>query len=724
MSGRLAAKRAIRALALLALLAAVLAARPGDAGPHEAAEHWVGVRLASGLEDAATLEGQGFRQLPVPEGTEPRAYAAWLEAQPGVLEAWPDAAVRATAEPNDLFYRNNQQPYLEPIGAPAAWDVTTNAEEIIVAVLDTGIDLRHRDLARNLWQNFDDADNDGIDDDNNGCIDDRYGCRFLKRTPDRIRECGYTSDTPTGDVRDDHGTSLDDLGSHGTTVAGIIGARGNNHEGVAGVAWRVRLMTLKVLDCGPDGDSPTGEMSNVARAIDYARRMGADVINLSFASGPGNPNADTPELRQAIEDALDDGLIIVASAGNFGARGVGFPAAYAQYPNVVGVGASDPANDNAWWFKSSFGGGVDLAAPGLGIVSTVRSDLLSSKPYGKLQGGTSYAAPIVTGAFALVMARNPGLTMEEYLAIVLESASPPARAAHGGNWAGAGVLDIGAALARVPMTVSGDALRDWMAPPAGTPVRALIDGVECGAAETETMGGGARYSLRIAGEGEIAGCGAPGREVEIRVGDLPAAERLPWGAPNESLALADRALNGIEPPPGDTVVQELGEGWSQAAWLGPARSLPDAGDAFPAGWEAIAVWAPDGAGGGAFRVHYPGAPGSAQTLTALARYDAFWIYSGAGGAVSTPTPEPPPGRAVRLAEGWNAIVYTGEARAVADALSGIDGLYDQVLRYDNAEGRWSSWLPGAPPELNDFGGLYPFRVYWIHMTAPATLVME
>ena len=239
------------------------------------------------------------------------------------------------------------------------------------------------------------------------------------------------------------------------------------------------------------------------------------------------------------------------------------------------------------------------------------------------------------------------------------------------------------------------------------------------------MDGGARYSLRIAGEGEIAGCGAPGREVEIRVGGLPAAERLPWGAPNESLALADLAVNGIEPPPGDTIVQELGAGWSQAAWLGSTLSLPEGGDAaFPEGWEAIAVWEPDAAGGGAFRVHYPGAPGSAQTLTALARYDAFWIYSSAGGAVSAPTPEPPPGRAVRLAEGWNAIVYTGEARAVADALSGIDGLYDQVLRYDNAERRWSSWAPGAPPELNDFGGLYPFRVYWIHMTAPATLTME
>ena len=185
----------------------------------------------------------------------PEAYRAWLEEQPGVLSAVADAPVRATAGPNDLFYRGVQSPYLEPVGAPAGWDITTNAEAIVVAVLDTGIDLSHEDLAPNLWQNLNDADNDGVDDDNNGCIDDRYGCRFINLTPKRTRECGYDSSTPTGDVWDDHGSpdepdGLPYYGSHGTAVAGIIGARGNNSVGIAGVAWRVRLMTLKVLDCG------------------------------------------------------------------------------------------------------------------------------------------------------------------------------------------------------------------------------------------------------------------------------------------------------------------------------------------------------------------------------------------------------------------------------------------------------------------------------------------
>ena len=717
-------KHTIRVAAALALLTVILAAQPGSAPLEPAADQWVSVRIAGGLEGDASLEARGYRQLPVPEGTTAAAYSAWLEQQPGILSASPDAIVSAAAGPNDIYYRA-QQLYLDPIGAPVGWDITTDAEEIVVAVLDTGTDLRHRDLIRNLWQNPNDADNDGIDDDNNGCIDDRYGCRFLNLTPNRIRECGYTSGTPNGDVRDDHG-SAETLGSHGTSVAGIIGARGNNHTGITGVAWRVRLMTLKVLDCGPGGGTPIGEMSNVARAIDYARRMGADIINLSLASGPGDPNADIPELRQAIEDALAEGLIIVAAAGNHGARGVGFPAAYAQYPNVIGVGASDPSNNNTWADYSSYGGGVDVAAPGgvdeARVVSTVRSDLISN-PYGHLPPATSYAAPIVTGLFALAMARNPGLSMEEYIAIVQESATPPAPAPHGGNWAGAGVINIRAALERVPMTLSGPVLQDWVRPPAGTPVLALVDGVECGATETETLNGAAYYSLRIAGENEIAGCGAVGREVEIRIGDLPAPELLPWGAANEAIALEEFSLNGIELPPGVVVVQELGEGWSQAAYLRPTASLPEAASGFPADWTAVAVWDAHAGDGGAILLYYPEAPDQAQTLTELAQYDAFWVYS-EGGAIAAPTPESLPLREVALAAGWNAVVYTGQPRSVADALADIDGLYDQVLRYDNATGLWSSYLPGSAPQLNDFGGLYPFRVYWIRMTAPGTLVME
>mgnify|MGYP002031220964 CR=1 FL=1 len=711
----------MRILASLALLIAIFTLNPGEPPQEAVAEHWVSVKLAGGLEAPASLEERGYRQLPVPEGTTPEAYSAWLEGQPGILRASPDGLVIAAASPNDTYY-HAQELYLGPLGVSAAWNITNDAEEIVVAVLDTGIDTRHRDLVRNLWQNPADADNDGVDDDNNGCIDDRYGCRFLNVTPRRMAECGYTSSTPTGAIRDDNGT-IENLGSHGTAVAGIIGARGNNHVGITGMAWRVSLMTLKVLDCGPNGDAPTGEMSNVARAIDYARRMGADIINISFASGPGDPNADIPELREAIEDALNEGLIIVAAAGNYGARGVGFPAAYAQYPNVIGVGASDPTSDNGWAPYSSYGGGVDLAAPGTGIVGTIRSDLLTP-PYGYLGPGTSSAAPLVTGAFALAMARNPGLPMQEYIAILEESASPATPAEHGGNWAGAGMVNVGAALELIPMTLSGQALREWVRPPAGTPIQALINGVECGSTKTAVAEGKSLYSLRIAGEKEIAGCGAPGREVEIKIGTLWTENLLPWGSSNENLLFENYELNGLESLPESVVVQEMGHGWSIAAHLGPTLPLPEAAEAFPEGWTAISIWDPKaGGGGGDFLLYVPEAPDAAQTLTKLSQYDAFWIY-GDSGAVSNPKPERPAGREVTLTAGWNAIVYTGEAQAVAEALTSIEGLYDQVFRYNSATGLWSSYLPDSAPQLNDFGGLYPYQVYWIRMNQSGTLVME
>ena len=716
--------RAIRVLTFLAALAALLAAAPAGSAPEPAAEHWVAVRLqgdvAASMAAPTSLAARGYRLLPVPAGMAPDAYRAWLEDQPGVVSITPDAPVSAARAPNDIFYEGAQGPYLEPIGAPGGWDITTDAEAVIVAVLDTGVDLEHEDLAPNLWENPNDDDDDGIDDDNNGCIDDRYGCRFINLTPKRIRGCGYTSGTPTGDVRDDHGT-VANLGSHGTTVAGIIGARGNNHLGITGVAWKVQLMTLKVLDCGPGGDNPGGEMANVAQAIDYARRMGADIINMSLVSEPGDPTADIPILREAIEEALAEGVIIVAAAGNHAGGGVGFPAAYAQYENVIGVGASDTANGNGWAPYSSYGGGVDLAAPGNAIVSTIRSDLGVFPAYALLINGTSHATPFVTGLFALLMARNPALSMEEYIAIAQEAASPPTPAPHEGNWAGAGVIDIKAALERVPMTVSGTALHDWATPPEGTLVRAHIDGVECGAAATS--GPDARYSLRIASASEIEGCGARGREVALSVGGQSVEPPLLWAAPNERLVIEDLETHALMPPPGETVVQELGAGWSLAAHLGSTAPLREAAADLPARWSLITVWDARAGESGAWLHFRRNAPAYAHTLSRLDQYDAFWVHT-EGGSVSAPNPEPPAGREVALVEGWNVFVYTGASRPVADALAGLAGRYDQVLRYDNAARLWRSWLPDAPPRLNGFAGLFPFQVYWIHMTAAGVLTLE
>ena len=126
----------------------------------------------------------------------------------------------------------------------------------------------------------------------------------------RATGCGYSDSARTGAVRDDHGTPGSSDHSHGSLVAGAIAAAGNNGKGIAGVAWNVRIMTVKVLDCGPLGSAPRGEMTNVAAGIDYARRMGARVINLSLTSEPGDPAADiaalpVPDIGRELRFVMD-----------------------------------------------------------------------------------------------------------------------------------------------------------------------------------------------------------------------------------------------------------------------------------------------------------------------------------------------------------------------------------------------------------------------------------
>ena len=713
-----------RATALTIVLSfALLAAGTAAAGPPQPApEAWVSVRLsepghARSVTEDASLEELGYRTLPVPTGMTQEAFIAWLREQPGVESPRPDATVTAAALPDDPFYPSAQSGYLETIGAPGGWDLATGSDTIVVAVLDSGIDLAHPDLGGQLWQNPLDADGDGIDDDGNGCIDDRYGCRFIQLSPQRQAECGYADSIPTGAVQDDNGGANH---SHGTIVASIVGAAGNNATGITGVAWNVRLMTVKVLDCGTSlgAGRPSGDMSQVARGIDYARRMGADVINLSLASTPGDPAADLPELRDAIAAAEAAGIIIVAAAGNHGADGPGLPAAYTEYENVVGVGAS---NGLEWATYSAYGDGVDYAAPGSDIAGATRTDL-GGTPYGS-DTGTSYATPLVTGMFALLKSRNSRMTMEDYLAIAAAAATPAPAAPHGGNWAGHGIANIAGALARVPMTVTGGALHDWMDVEPGTSVRAFIGAVECGTTQSEAFGPLARYAIRVLAAAEKAGCGAPGATVELRVGGAPAQPAFAWGAQNADLALINRDISSVSPPPGAIVVQTLGTGWSLATHLIDTGSMPGAVSYLPTNWTQIRRWnaAADG-GAGAMERYARTAPAYAQTYEIARQFDVFWV-DGASANIAQPNPNAPV-RSLGLQPGWNAFLYTGTSRSVEDALADVEGKYEQVLQYENGTGLWLAHIPGRTRALNDFGGLFTLEVYWVYMTEPGVLTMD
>lgn len=727
-----------RALCLFVLAIVAVLALPGARGSAQPADPPDGfvsvrVRLPAAVRAAGgpppTLQELGYRNLPIPRGLTAQQFVAILRLNPQIELAEAGTLVFAADTPNDPYYPASQSSYLASIGAPAGWDIATGSNTVIVAVLDSGTDLAHPDFAGRLWENSADRTANGVDDDGNGCVDDRYGCRFVNVTGERASACGYTGSV-SGDVQDDHGKPGSSTHSHGTIVAGIAGAAGNNGQGVAGVAWDVRIMTVKVLDCGTPSHlgNPSGDMANVAQGIDYARRMGANVINLSLASSPPNHQlADIAPLRAAIQAAQEAGVIIVAAAGNYGQDssdpGPGYPAAYTQYPNVIAVGASDNLNGNTWATYSSYGPAIDFAAPGNDIVSTVRSNLGLANPYGSDPRGTSFPAPIVAGTFALLMSRNSGLSAASYIDIARKSATAPVPAPHGGSWAGSGVINVGAALRRVPLTFDGAALHDWKDVPPGTEVRAVIDGQTCGSTTT-SAGLLALFDLRVKADGETPGCGAIGKAVEVLVAGLPTTPAVTWGPRNADLDLGTFDVSSVSPPPGPIVGQVIGSGWSNIAHFQAAGEVPAAVSYLPNPWEALYTWDPQGgeSGEGAYERYIRGAPAYVNQWSEVQPYQPFWVKAPAT-TIATPNPNPVSGRAIALSPGWNNFVYTGANRAVGDALGPLQGTYTLVLEYDNAGALWRAHIPAAPRYLNDFGALLKLHIYWIYMKEPATLTM-
>lgn len=252
--------------------------------------------------------------------------------------AQPLAAFAQT--PNDVKY--GSQWYLEQVDAPSAWDTTTGSSDVVVAVLDTGVDLDHPDLKGNIWVNDDEEGGNNVDDDGNGFVDDVYGWDFVQ-----------DDNAPTPSANGSEAAV-----SHGTLIAGLIGAKGNNKMGVAGVAWSVKIMSVRMLNASGSGDSATA-----ARAVDYAVANGADVINLSFAGD----NADKV-LRTAIQRAYNAGVVVVAAMGN-DSRDTDSVAVYpaclkdGDHDWVIGVASSDK-RDTPSTFSNYGNTCTDLTAPG------------------------------------------------------------------------------------------------------------------------------------------------------------------------------------------------------------------------------------------------------------------------------------------------------------------------------------------------------------------------
>ncbi len=300
-------------------------------------------------------------------------------------------ATPAAAAPNDAL--QDEQWAFAPsalFDLPAAWNLSQGAG-VVVAVVDSGMKLDHPDLAPNVWTNFGEIPGNGVDDDHNGYVDDVHGVDL-------------TTANANNDLHDGYG--------HGTHVSGTIAAAANG-RGVVGVAFRAKIMTVKVLD-----DAGGGTTGAVAEGIRYAAANGARVINLSLESA-----TDDPRMRAAVQAAADANALIVASAGNSGFNVDAKPVFPVSIPasNVVGVAATEPEDGRDLPEFSNYGRlTVSVAAPGVDVLSTSMSGGYEVK------SGTSMAAPHVAGVAALMAAVSPSLPAADLRALLLQHATPGA----------------------------------------------------------------------------------------------------------------------------------------------------------------------------------------------------------------------------------------------------------------------------------------------------------
>ncbi len=323
--------------------------------------------------------------------------ASDLELVEGVTQVHRDAALTAASVdehyPSQWGLENEgTSPESWPMSDDADIDATlawhrTRGAGVVVAVIDSGVDITHPDLDANIWHNSGEICGNAVDDDANGYVDDCDGWNFAAQVPD-----------------------VQDLNGHGTHVAGIIAAEANNGIGIAGVAYESKVMVLKIGD-----QTPT--LAAAIEAFAYAIDNGAHVINASWIIDEPNAGAI---LDPALDAAEAAGILVVAGAGNDGAdidTNPVYPAA-SPSPAVIAVGASD-AQDHPAAYSGYGAVGVDLFAPGEHIVST-----LPGGSYGAFSG-TSMAAPMVSGAAALLKAATPAATASEVKGALLDRSDGP-----------------------------------------------------------------------------------------------------------------------------------------------------------------------------------------------------------------------------------------------------------------------------------------------------------
>ncbi|OJI06304.1 hypothetical protein BK004_04020 [bacterium CG10_46_32] len=320
----------------------------------------------------------------------------------------------AAAVPNDTFYTKDQLSYFNQIHLPEAWDITIGSKDVIIAVIDAGVDTDHPDIIGNIWLNRGEKPLNGIDDDGNGYVDDFNGWDFLENTSDPHPKFG-------------NGYTFGGA-NHGTVVAGVAASVSNNSEGLAGVCWNCKIMALRALDANGEGDT-----KHIAVAIDYAIANGADIINMSFVGA-----ATDLALSEAVARAYQAGVVLVAAVGNDADNSefvVGDLDFRPLYPvcldgglgmnHVLGVGSVDSNNTKSIFSNYGFSC-IDINTPGNGIAAPQLYDPSRGTDFeNKYRGGwqgTSVAAPIASGVAGLMKSINPKLSNNQIISIIRDTA--------------------------------------------------------------------------------------------------------------------------------------------------------------------------------------------------------------------------------------------------------------------------------------------------------------
>lgn len=366
-------------------------------------------------------------------------------------QTYPMRIYSTALTPNDP---NANQWWTSATNLPAMWDIPATSTPTLLAIIDTGFGLTHEELADRWYTNPGEsgtatAENSSqknctdrglsvnkncnlIDDNSDGIVDNENGIT-AQENPSRLNcsDQGKALDKECNRIDDDNNSYIDDITgwdfvnydnsvqsgevndsgtgtTHGTMVAGVAAATGNNGRGIAGVNWQTTLLPIQVID-----DDSYGDSFGVGRAIRYAADQGAHVINLSLGS-----DLSDNYVRSAVQYAIAKGIVVVAASGNDGCNCMIYPA---QYPEVVSVGALDMSLQRASF--SSYGQNLDIVAPGTNISSSTWTRLNGTSAYASGIAGTSFAAPQVSGLLARLTAQQPTAAPLQLIAALKENAN-------------------------------------------------------------------------------------------------------------------------------------------------------------------------------------------------------------------------------------------------------------------------------------------------------------